>query len=180
MEMSTFTARRLVLATGAGVAVVACGAVVAVAVAPEGGAVLTGTTSHLYEGHPTGIRLKVSDSGERVARFDFPACASENKGAVIKRIKIAADGSFSGKRSYRRVIEGGRSGGGSDWDVVYDWKARVKGRFTAPTKASGTLSESYRAFLRDTRTGEIRDEPGTDKYWYCKTGKTTWKAKSPT
>ena len=62
--------------------------------------------------------------------------------------------------------------------MVYDWKARVKGRFTAPTKAEGTLSESYRGFLRDTRTGEIRDEPGIDQYWYCDTGKTTWKAKS--
>jgi hypothetical protein len=178
--MSASNARRLLLTTGAAVAVVASGAVVAAAVPPQGGAVLTGTTSHLYQGHRTGVRLKVSDSGGRVARFNFPACADENKGAVIKRIKIAADGSFSGKRSYRRVIEGGRSGSGSDWDIVYDWKARVKGRFTAPTKASGTLSESYRGFLRDTRTGEIRDEPGIAKYWYCDTGKTTWKAKSPT
>jgi hypothetical protein len=39
--------------------------------------------------------------------------------------------------------------------------------------------ESYRGFRRDSRTGEIRDEPGIAKYWYCDTGKTTWKAKSP-
>ena len=144
---------------------------VAGAVPPQRGAVLTGTTSHLYEGHRTGIRLAVAASGERISKIDFPACAGENKGALMRRVKVAADGSFSAKRSYRRVIEAARSGGGSDWDLVYDWKARIKGRFTSPTTASGTLRVSYHGTLRDTRTGEPRDGG-----WDCKTGRTTWHA----
>jgi hypothetical protein len=176
--MTVSIIRRLSLAGAAAAAVVACGAVAAMAVTPKGGALLRGETSDIYMGHPTAVFLKVAGSGRQLARFHFPSCGGKNKAPILKHLKISDAGSFSAKRNIREVIEGARSGGGSEsWDSVYDWKASVKGKFTAPTRAKGTLSLSYRTFLRDSETGEIRDEPGIPTYGYCKTGKITWKAK---
>jgi hypothetical protein len=165
-------------AIAAAAAVVALGAVAAMAVTPQGGVLLKGKASHKYEGHRTGVQLKVSSSGEQVAKFWFPACDGKLKNPILKRLKVSAAGKFSDEKEYREVNEGARSGGGSEsWDSVYDWKVWVKGRFTAPTKAKGTLSSSYKSFLRDSRTGEPRERDGKVLYHTCKTGKTSWSAK---
>jgi hypothetical protein len=165
--------RRLAFAVAATAAGVACLAVVAMAVPPKGGVLLRGETSDLYEGHPTAVFLKVAASGRELARFHFPSCGSKNKSPVLKHLKISDAGSFSAKREVREVIEGARSGRGArSLDLIYDWKASVKGRFTAPTRAKGTLSLSYRGRLRNSETGEILE--GDFK---CNTGKLTWKAK---
>jgi hypothetical protein len=99
-----------------------------------------------------------------------------NKGASIKRIKIAADGSFSGERSCRRVIEGGRSGGGSDWDV-YD-RSPSQGEVHRLQQGIGDAVRVLSSLSPRYRTVEISDEAGIPRYAYCKTGRTTWNAKS--
>jgi hypothetical protein len=170
--LTTPTLRRLALTGTAAAAVTICGAVVAVAVTPEGGAYLRAPTSHKYQGRATAAFVKVSGSGDRVAKFYFPACDGKNKNPILKSLKISGAGKFSGEKKYREVHKAARTGRGSDWDTVYDWKVWVKGRFTAPTKAKGTLSSSYTGFLRDSDTGERAEGSYT-----CKTGKTTWKGK---
>jgi hypothetical protein len=173
--MTVPTVRRLVLAVTAAAAAVACGAVVAIAVPPKGGAFLRGETSDLREGHPTAVFLKVAASGRELARFNFPACGDKNTAPVLRHLKVSDAGTFSAERKIREVNEGARGGGSGLLDTIYDWKASVKGKFTAPTRAKGTLYLSYRGRLRDSDTGEIL--PGD---WHCKVGKTgkiTWKAK---
>jgi hypothetical protein len=167
--------RRLALAVAATAAVVACGAAVAMAVTPQGGVLLQGKTSH----NNASVRLKVAGSGRQVAKIQFPGCDGAGPPPVLKKLKISAAGNFSAKRNGRDVVEQARQGSGGSglYDEVYDWKVSVNGKFTAPTKAQGTLSVSYRSFLRDSETGEIRDEPGIPQYRNCKTGKVTWKAK---
>jgi hypothetical protein len=175
MKVSRGT-RFLLVVAAVGVAA-ACVAAVAMAVTAQGGAYLRAPTSHKYEGRATVAFIKVSGSGDRVAKFFFPACDGKIKNPILKGLKISGAGKFSGQKKYREVNKAARSGGGRDWDTVYDWTVWVKGRFTAPTRAKGTLSSSYKSFLRDSETGEPRDEPGIDRYHVCKTGKTTWNAK---
>ena len=131
----------------------------------------------MYEGHPTAVFLKVAASGRELAKFWFPSCGGKNTAPILKHLRISAAGSFSAKRELREVIEGARSGRGhASLDSVYDWKVSVQGRFTAPTRARGTVSVSYRYHLRDSDTGEIL--PGTERV--CRVGRTgtiTWRAK---
>jgi len=159
----------LVLGVAAAAAVVACGAVVAMAVTPKGGAYLSG-------GRPHAVGLKVAASGRELAKFYFPSCGGKNTAPVLKHLRISDAGSFSAKRKIREVIEDARSGRGArSLDAIYDRKVSVKGRFTAPTRARGTGFVTYRHTLRNSDTGEIL--PGE---FICKigeTGKSTWKAK---
>jgi hypothetical protein len=174
--MTVPNVRRLALAVAAAAAVVACGAVVAMAVTPKGGALLRGETSDIYEGHPTAVFLKVAGSGRELTKFKFPACGGKNTAPVLKHLRISDAGSFSAERKIREVIEGARSGRGAEsLDLIYDWKASVKGRFTAPTRAKGTVYLSYRGRMRNSDTDEIL--PGEFNCKVGKTGKITWKAK---
>jgi hypothetical protein len=158
------------------VAVVACGAVVAMAVTPKPGAFLRGETSDMYQGHPTAVFLKVAASGRELAGFWFPSCGGKNKAPVLRHIRISAAGRFSAEREIREVIEGARSGRGHEsLDSIYDWKVSAQGRFTAPTRARGTVSVSYRYHMRDSDTGEIL--PGEAICKVGRTGTITWKAK---
>lgn len=168
--------RRLALAVTATAAAVACGAVVAMAVTPQGGTRLQGKTSYKIGTGATYVRLTVAGPG-RLAKFGFPACDAAGQAPVLKNLKISAAGEFSAKRNFTEVFRAARQAVGGLYDDVYEWKVSVKGKFTAPTKAQGTLTLSFREFLRSTETGEIRDLPGGAKYGYCKTGPTTWKAK---
>jgi hypothetical protein len=173
------TVRHLALAVTAIAAVIAFGAVVAVAVTPKGGAFLRGETSDIYEGHPTAVFLKVAGSGRELAKFNFPACGSKNTAPVLKHLRISDAGTFSAERKIREVNEGARSGRGAEsLDTIWDWKVSVKGRFTAPTRARGTVFVSYRHRLRNSDTGEIL--PGEFNCKVGKTGKITWKAKPAT
>jgi hypothetical protein len=171
--------RRLVLGLATTAAVVACGAVMAMAVTPKGGAFLRGETAAIDEttGRPHAVGLKVAASGRELAKFWFPTCGGKIKAPVLKDLRISDAGSFSAKRRIREVTEGARSGrGAKSLDTIWDWKVSVKGRFTAPTRARGTVFVSYRHTLRNSDTGEIL--PGELICKIGETGKSTWKAKA--
>jgi hypothetical protein len=118
----------------------------------------------------------VAASGRELAKFYFPSCGGKIKAPVLKHLRISDAGSFSAKRKIREVTEGARTGrGAKSLDTIWDWKVSVKGRFTAPTRARGTVFVSYRHTLRNSDTGEIL--PGEFICKIGKTGKSTWKAK---
>jgi hypothetical protein len=103
-------------------------AATALAVVPKKGAELYGGTS--LPGTDDYIFMKVAPSGT-VLSMSLPAVQNIAPPRLTK-IRISGTGHFSVTRSV--------TGSSSEHGASADWTIKVTGRFTAPTKATGTFS----------------------------------------